>query len=350
MATPEQRCVRLYVLLRGPDNAPASEFWLPCLEIPIDRLTELLSKPYRWLCYAGYCIMGVEGSLSFSSTDLGRAGGPIIPIDPDFEDGTVTTLSENRSSTFRTSIVERDGTCVAVDDPPFVCEAAHLIGHNKGSEYIERFTQRRGGGDVVTCIDDPRTGLLVNKIFHIVLGRSVAILPTPNFIMKTTDVVQGTAPDEARWTVQDFAEPRVQLEPRISVSAFQLVRPSAYPPISQLDTWPPQCLFAAVYASALITTWPVDEFLTQVRSMWTNSFYPGGKAISDQRKAERKSKVQKSIRNEQEDEVDVFDVLLMLQDLSAYNTAGNPISQHSSAQKAMEEAQEKVGPWLQNVH
>lgn len=153
--TPMAGLVHLYVPLHGPDNAPDHvASWLPCLEIPIDRLADFLLKPYRWLCYAGHCIMGVEGSLSFSPADLGGTDfdydahfesmltcglyfhprGPIFPIDPDFEDGTSTAHSENQASAFRISIVERDGTCIVADDPPRSCDAVHLIRHNKGSE------------------------------------------------------------------------------------------------------------------------------------------------------------------------------------------------------------------------
>ncbi|KAK0441720.1 uncharacterized protein EV420DRAFT_1278611 [Desarmillaria tabescens] len=371
MATPEQRSVRLHVHLRNPDNAPASKFWLPCLEIPIDRLTELSSKPYRWLCYAGYCIMGVEGSLSFSPTDLGRVGfdydapfestltcglyfhpgGPIFPIDPDFEEGSVTTLSEDQSSTFRTSIIERDGTCIVTNNPPPYCEAVHLIRQSKGSEYIERFTQRRGDGpgDIITDIDDPRNGLLVNRMLHVAFGHSVAILLTPNFIMKTTDVVPGAAPDEPRWTVQDFAEPTTRTANlRAWISAGQAVRT---PPRG--TQWPPHCLFAAVYASALITTWPMKEFLTQVRSMWMDTFYPKSSG-RDQEKAERrKRKAERERENRHDrmlgDEVDVFDVLLMLREIGAYrdNMAGDSVPQPSSADESV---QEKVLPWLQGIH
>ncbi|SJL14519.1 uncharacterized protein ARMOST_17982 [Armillaria ostoyae] len=362
--------VHLYVPLYGPDNAQDhAAFWLPCLEIPIDRLADFSLKPYRWLCYAGHCIMGVEGSLSFSPTDLGGTDfdydapfestltcglyfhprGAIFPIDPDFEDGSSTAHSENEASAFRTSMVERDGTCVVTDDPPLHCDAVYLIRHNKGSEYIERFTQRRGG-DVITDIDDPRNGLLVNTSLQCDFSHSVAILPTPNFIMTTSDVVPRTAPDDARWTVHDFAEPTARTAHlRAGILAGHAVRT---PSTSQRGTWPPHCLFAAVYASALITTWPVEEFSTQVRSMWTDTFYPGGrKAISDPQKTERKKKVEKSeLVNEQGDDFDVFDVLLMLREMGAYNMARKPISQPSSAQKTHEDARERVLPWLQSLH
>ncbi len=171
---------------------------------------------------------------------------------------------------------------------------------------------------------------------------------TPNFIMKTSNIVPGTAPDDPRWTVHDFAEPTSRTAHlSAGILAGEAVRT---PSTGQYGTWPPHCLFAAVYASALIMTWPVEEFLMQVRSMWADTFYPGGrKAASDQQKAERKKKAEKSeLGNEQGDDIDAFDVLLMLREMGAYNMAHKPISQ-PSAQKTHEDAQERVLPWLQSL-
>ncbi|SJL13243.1 uncharacterized protein ARMOST_16682 [Armillaria ostoyae] len=82
------------------------------------------------------------------------------------------------------------------------------------------------------------------------LGRRAAILQTPNFIMKTTDVDLGTTLDsDARWTLYSFAEPTAGI-PYYDVPAGQALR---VPPTGERDTWPPHSLFAALYTSALIT-------------------------------------------------------------------------------------------------
>lgn len=128
MATPEQEFVRLHVQpFHGRDGTPASEIWLPCLEIPVHRLAEFSFKPYRWLCYAGYCIMGAEGGLSFdqNSADFDydapfhpsdlyyHTHGPIFPIDPDIENASRTSYDSDYSdvSPFKSSILERDKSC-----------------------------------------------------------------------------------------------------------------------------------------------------------------------------------------------------------------------------------------------
>ncbi|PBK85214.1 hypothetical protein ARMGADRAFT_1087671 [Armillaria gallica] len=342
--------VHLYVTLHGPDHTAAPSLWLPCLEIPIDRLATFSLKAYRWLYYAGYCIMGIKGSLSFSPMDLGATDfncdvpfestfifglyfhphGAIFPIDPDIGEGSFTADSENQVSAFRTLIVECDRTCVVTDDPALHCDVVHLISHNKGSEYIEHFTLQRD--------------------FHFMFGHNFAILQAPNFIIKTNDIVPGITPDDDRWTMHDFAEPMTRTAHlSTGILADKAVRT---PSTGQHCTWPPHCLFAAVYALALLMTWPVKEFLMQVRSMWMEIFYPGShKAISDQQKAERKKKVEKSNRgNEQGDDIDIFDVLLMLHEMCAYNMACKPRFQPSSAQKTHEDVQEKVLPCLQGLH
>ncbi|PBK72157.1 hypothetical protein ARMSODRAFT_953844 [Armillaria solidipes] len=200
-----------------------------------------------------------------------------------------------------------------------------------------------GGEDDIDDVDDPRNGLLVNVILHKVLGRCAAILQTPNFIMKTTDVVTGTTPDAARWTLHFFVEPNAPRTPHDIIPAGKALH---VPPAGECDTWPPHCLFAAVYALALITTWPAQDFLAQVRLHWLNSFYPGMKQSRDEAKCE--AKVDSDNKARKDGEIDVFDALLMLRE-GAQNMDNDPISQ-SSTQKVNVDAQEKVLPWRQGIH
>ncbi|KAK0191689.1 hypothetical protein F5146DRAFT_1198131 [Armillaria mellea] len=199
MATTEDEFVRFRVQpFYGRDGTPGSEIWLPCLEIPVHRLAEFSLKPYRWLCYAGYCIMGTEGGLSFNqdSTDFDydapfhpsdlyyHTHGPIFPIDPDVENASKTSYESDSSDVtpfFKVPIFERDKSCVATALDPRYYRAAHLIMQSQGSQYIRMITEGRSGGrggdnDVVDVVDDPRNGLLVNAILHKGLGRCAAIL------------------------------------------------------------------------------------------------------------------------------------------------------------------------------
>ncbi|KAK0443348.1 uncharacterized protein EV420DRAFT_1027101 [Desarmillaria tabescens] len=370
MPTPEQEFVRLHVQpFHGRDDTPASAAWIPCLEIPLHRLSEFSLKPYRWLCYAGYCIMGAEGSLSFDpdSTEFDydaplrpcdlyyHAHGPIFPIDPDLENASKTSYSTglSDSSPLKTLILERDESCVATNIDASYCRAAHLIVQSQGSQYIRMYTEGRSGGkdeDVIDDIDDPRNGLLVNVLLHGVLGQRAAILPTPNFIMKTTHVVDTeTTPDAPRWTLHFFVEPNTPGTPYEAIPPGGALR---VPPDGERDTWPPQCLFAAVYASALLTTWPAKDFLKQVRSYWSSSFYPGAEQ-SREEAAERKARVYSEKRARRDGEMDTFDMLLIVSQARARKALAamdrDPVSQQESAQKANDDARGKVLPWLQGI-
>ncbi|KAK0205829.1 hypothetical protein DFS33DRAFT_1310085 [Desarmillaria ectypa] len=161
--------------------------------------------------------MGVEGSLSFgtdSNTDFDydapfhpcdlyyHVHGPIFPIDPDLENASKTSYTSHSDVyPFQASIFERDKSCVATAIVSRYCRAAHLIVQSQGGQFIRMLTNGRsegGDNDIIDDIDDPRNGLLINAMFHRDLGQRAAILQTPNFIMKTTDVVTGTTPDAAR--------------------------------------------------------------------------------------------------------------------------------------------------------
>ncbi len=168
-----------------------------------------------------------------------------------------------------------------------------------------------------------------------------AILQTPNFIMKTTDVNLRTASDDARWTLHSFAEPTAGI-PYYDVPAGQALH---VPSTGERDAWPPHSLFAALYASALITTWRAPDFLTQVKAHWSNSFYPGAQQSRDE--VIRKARIR---RDEAADDIDAFDVLLMLQEMAAYNAANDTSSESQSAQKVNDDAREKVLPWLHGIH
>ncbi len=85
----------------------------------------------------------------------------------------------------------------------------------------------------------------------------------------------------------------------------------------ECSAWPPHCIFAAVYASALLTSWSAQDFLTQVRSHWSNSFYLEAQRSRDEAKCDNKTR-----------QVDVFDVLLMLREMASHNAVHNaPLSE-----------------------
>ncbi|KAK0205828.1 hypothetical protein DFS33DRAFT_1380908 [Desarmillaria ectypa] len=237
MATPGEFVLRIYMQPLFGLDLPTSTDWVRCLEIPTHRLREFTLMPYKWARHAASCIIGAEGDLSIDPNSTDFTGfdydaplhpydlyyhihGRIFPIDPDFENDSVSTQSEllSRSSRFRASIVRRDESCVITHADARYCEAAHIIGHSKGD-------QARGGGESITGIDDPRNGLLIDRDLHTDFGKAMAILQTPNFAMSTTDVVAGTTSDTNRWTFHCFAKAPLGLH----IPMFQLVKHFAYP-------------------------------------------------------------------------------------------------------------------------
>ncbi len=89
------------------------------------------------------------------------------------------------------------------------------------------------------------------------------------------------------------------------------------------SAWPPHCIFAAIYASTLLTSWSAQDFLTQVRSHWYNSFYLEAQRSRDEAKCKAGTNSDNKTR-----QVDVFDVLLMLREMASHNAVHNaPLSE-----------------------
>ncbi|KAK0447309.1 hypothetical protein EV421DRAFT_2017567 [Armillaria borealis] len=280
----------------------------------------ILTKAVQMVCYAGYsgCIMGAEGDLSFtpdsSSADFNYEGplhscdlyyhthGPIFPIDPDVENASKTDHSDVDALAFGISILEHDKSCVATGMKPSSCRTAHLIPQSQGNQYIKAFTQGQGG-DIFNDIDDPQNGCVPRPT----CCHSPA--QTPNFIMKTTDALQGAALDDALWTLHVFDDVTTEDSEHNVVPAGQAIRVP-----EDRDTLPPHC-----------------------EINWSNSFYPEVQQSCDEVKYKAMIDSDNRVR-----QVDVFDALLMLQEMAARNAAHNaPLCESQSAQKDNDDVQEK---------
>ncbi|KAK0447297.1 hypothetical protein EV421DRAFT_1733843 [Armillaria borealis] len=214
--------------------------------------------------------MGAEGDLSFtpdsSSADFDYGGplhscylyhhthGPIFPIDPDVE---------NASKTDRSDVV-----ALSTSKP-----------------------LRKVGAGISSMI-------LMTHEMAMQLGRRAAILQdlsltatqTPNFIMKTTDALQGTASDDALWTLHVFDDLTAEDSERRSSSLC----------------------FGTAYIMAC------TGFLD-------------AEAQQNHDEAKCKARIDSDSRVRQ---VDAFDMLLPLQEMTAYNAVHNtPLSESQSAQK-----------------
>ncbi|TFK17470.1 hypothetical protein FA15DRAFT_577254, partial [Coprinopsis marcescibilis] len=294
------------------DLDPANWNWVHYLTLPLETLTalQLSQKPYKWIRYAIGVVVGAEGDLS-SSPDLlnlvdydaglpvkstvlyyrlnDQEKGRMFPVDPKIGRTHTTSSATTRRFQFRSDISERDGgTCVLTGMDDIFCDAVHLLAHSKGDAYITTFTQRRSrdpnGEDIVRDIDNIRNGLFLNKYTHAVLGTDVAFLATPNFAMTTADVDPNTPATERRYTAHNF---------RLNEPAF-LGYAAPGTPLRTLDTpeWPPNILFDAVYAQAVLHQFGDRTLMDRINATWNSTFYPSGvmtaapssyNAIKDQR-------------------------------------------------------------------
>ncbi|PPQ69501.1 LOW QUALITY PROTEIN: hypothetical protein CVT26_002847 [Gymnopilus dilepis] len=365
--------------------------WVHCLTLSLETLHALPwlpSKPFKWMRYAIGAVVGAEGHLCRSIDPLDiveyDAGFPTEPIalyyhlsdeerrrmfPVDSDDDRRTSLSSSAPSTrmeqFFSDVGERDGhRCVLTGAPEFLCDAVHLLAHNKGDEYISRYTQRRtrdhAGGDVVEEINSVRNGLMLNGNAHRILGSSLAFLPTPNFAMSTADVDPSLPAGEERFTAHLF-KPQIE----------NLVLGTASPPfgislrVAGRDDWPPAILFDAVYATAVLKHFGTQEFREKVFLTWKSTFYPdvGVGHIKTSRKSQtnRYTKLMrwKSKKREREAhfearnaQPDAFDMLMAVPYILV-----QPNQLQSTLREARERAeskerrrvQEKVEDWMRQA-
>jgi len=169
----------------------------------------------------------------------------------------------------------RDGSCVLAGDPNMrdavycTSEAVHLLPHSKGDTYIEAFTSHRrrdssGDDDIVRDIDDVRNGIFLNASLHRVLGEYITFLKTPNFAMDTTDIVSNADRAQVRYTSHLFD---------LSLERFAGPSGSAVRVPSDMSIWPPDVLFDAVYAGAVVKNFGFQ--ITDILEKWEDVFYPG---------------------------------------------------------------------------
>ncbi len=130
--------------------------WIKAASVPISELAQFSTRPYRWMCYVGYCLTGVEGQLSLSMDNRAPVDydtpdvleevesvyyhypegydQEISPIDVQLESAISSSTSSARDPVFRRSIVGRDERDVVTGFEEWSCQAAHLIRFSKGDE------------------------------------------------------------------------------------------------------------------------------------------------------------------------------------------------------------------------
>ncbi|KAH9965165.1 hypothetical protein BC827DRAFT_1126603 [Russula dissimulans] len=183
------------------------------LSIPRSDIERLAIRPFRWIRYVMFAICGARGDLSTTLT------GP--PVDYDraefagdenkyyyrpsdncafvdhagLNDRITSTVHTARGSSFRESILRRDGpTCVVTQLAKEHCDAVHLIPRSKGDEYIEKVVQLRSPRDNSAPlsniqIDNIVNGVLLTKTLHSQLGKGeIAFIKTPNYGLRPEDI------------------------------------------------------------------------------------------------------------------------------------------------------------------
>jgi len=156
------------------------------LEVPVADVAGYTIKPLKWLRFCSGVITGSEGylqvvrnndedkispDLDISVTDDRRfvfhPTGLVRFIDPAGLDHLQSSqVSTESRQDFVSRVKARDVTCVLSG---FIhSKAAHLIPHSKGSEYIQRLSQRRAneGEAHIEDITDPQSrGCFANSKF-----------------------------------------------------------------------------------------------------------------------------------------------------------------------------------------
>ncbi|KAH8112432.1 hypothetical protein DFH11DRAFT_1728611 [Phellopilus nigrolimitatus] len=326
--------VRLEISL-SPDE------WLTVLEIPIDMLPHFSSKPRKWLDYLGYALTGSDGTLSqlrdveAVACDLDvpiapgevyyfHASGNIVFIDPDVFTTVSSHSSQARESGFRN-----------------VCDAAHLLAHAKGNEYIKLLTSMRTHEQlVIEEIDDPRNGLFVFSGIHKLMGiGSLAFLQTPIRSLKSSDIHEHAEPDAYRLTTHIFSEDSDARQYHHHGKAAS--RRSPLP-----DDWPPEVIFTTLYASAALRIWGKKDCKTRLAGITRKDYYPNDLQDKSAKDEEKKLRREERMKRKQQEprEPDGQDMIMAL--WSIFHDKAIERAKEAAESKSKQRSTEKVTSWL----
>ncbi|KAI0287844.1 hypothetical protein BC826DRAFT_737455 [Russula brevipes] len=255
--------------------------WMCALAIPLEDIGRLSLRPLKWLRFATFAALGVKGHLydapggnivdygNVSLADLAdnyyfSLEGEYHFVDPHGINDRITTSSflTHRRFDFRCAVALRDGDrCVVTIENASICDAAHVIRHSKGDEYIQRVIADRR---VLYEDEDPeifsmdinstQNGILLRKDLHSQFGRGDRqFLKTPNFALDPADIPTG------RFETGTMPASRVTMQ--------HIVPAGGRFPVPQADIvadWsgplaPPSILLDFMYGIAVIKRWAVDD-------------------------------------------------------------------------------------------
>ncbi|KAG9317930.1 hypothetical protein JVU11DRAFT_2163 [Chiua virens] len=287
--------IRIHSMFRR-DPRSHSWDWAHILNFRVELLAEMqfAPNPYKWIRYATSVVVGAQGVLStvadspdhgMLNNDLPAASmdlyyhmteverNAMVPIDLDMEKRTgYTSVASLEKSSFSRQVRDRDETCVLTG--MLTVEAAHLLRHSKGDDYIAQYTSRqsrdRAGTDLVNEIDSVRNGILLNRIAHPNFGKHFAFLVTPNFAMTSADIDPSSPPERKLCTSHLFVPGGEQYFGWPTPSGSPVRMPTLES--GHYADWPPDILFDVVYGGAMLYHFSTPA-LRESRKGWKSYFY-----------------------------------------------------------------------------
>ncbi|KAG7442237.1 uncharacterized protein BT62DRAFT_955169 [Guyanagaster necrorhizus] len=191
---------------------PQDSFYL---EVPMQIATTVCLYPLKYLRYIGWCVLGVIGTLVDETGDAVELDGELVDrgvyrydvpggnilshaVDPEVIKQRTHTYSATTATreNFREKVLKRDGRCVWTGIDEGV--GMHIIPYARGDEacpriWIQLIIENRPTEEDLSSlrsINDIRNGFYAAADIHVHFfdQQKVAVLVTPNPILKTTDI------------------------------------------------------------------------------------------------------------------------------------------------------------------
>ncbi|KAF8526587.1 hypothetical protein BU17DRAFT_82697 [Hysterangium stoloniferum] len=309
-----------YIVYCEQPTVPSSQ---ALLIIPVADASRYSTKPLKWIRYIMAAVVGcAKGELAAYTEDENDNGqtdlplnledtapqhrklrfipeGPISFVDVDglnhLKSSQITTPSRTG---FRDDVVERDESSVVNGLEKEFCEAAHLIPHSKGNDYIQALCLWRSIEEEpeIDNINDIRNGILVNKDVHTYFTLSrLAVLHTPNFALDMDEVLPNST----------YQNPSFRFTPHFFVTnpsdvgsyTMNLYQRDFRYPMEMIDgwpkDWPPDFLWDFIYGILIVKHYGNRSAVDIMSVVSRTTLYPEGLQTATQRakdELERKRK------------------------------------------------------------
>ncbi|KAJ7672903.1 hypothetical protein B0H17DRAFT_947299, partial [Mycena rosella] len=187
------------------------------LEIPIDLVPTLCTRPIKFLRFLDWCILGAVGVVSMEPAGSAMSDdasleerGVYFYVLQEMDDPlryavdleAVKVYSQVPSETtatrddFSNKVAERDVCCIFTNSSAELCDGAHIIPFSKGDEWFNLLVGSRpnNGEDVsgLSSINDIRNEMYLSSNVHKLFDkRKLVVLKetfTPNLILDTADI------------------------------------------------------------------------------------------------------------------------------------------------------------------